>query len=416
MIMPTGKYYWWQGFKQYYRPDKKLIFIYEMLPNYNGKRLVDFINYEKTLTTNYFENINVSETFLNNVKQAAKSEIICSDLFRCIESKEELVTKGNIIFTKKATAKYISNTLASFLTTCTNSNLYKSYTITSECCNVLVQTGKQLTGCYCKQRWCTICNRIRTAKMINTYSEHLDNFTNPYFLTLTIENVNDEVFTEKNILKKTLKKMQQLWSKILTDLNRIKKQKKRFEPYILQGVKKLECTYNFEEHTYHPHYHFITENENIAFDILQRWLFWSKNFKFNVNHKGQDVRPLEGKKGYLELFKYFTKIVSKTNEIEVIELSNNNFKSKKKEAIVIPALDTIFNAMSGKRVYDSFGIDVKNTENDFDLFSVEVENLMYQNVNWSWKNDNWYNDYTGTPLAGIIDTDKINKLFTNVFN
>ena len=69
---------------------------------------------------------------------------------------------------KRARAKYISRALVLELTKL-DSPLKKSYWNTWHCSNILYQEGKKITTKYCNNRWCLVCNRIRTGKLIAGY-------------------------------------------------------------------------------------------------------------------------------------------------------------------------------------------------------------------------------------------------------
>jgi hypothetical protein len=74
---------------------------------------------------------------------------------------------------KRARAKFLSLPLAVDLAELRSPN-EKSYRNTIYCASVLVQTpdGK-LTGRFCSTRWCLVCNRVRTARLIYAYGPEL---------------------------------------------------------------------------------------------------------------------------------------------------------------------------------------------------------------------------------------------------
>ena len=123
------------------------------------------------------------------------------------------------------------------------SSLNKSYWQTFHCSKVILQEGKKITSRYCNQRWCLTCNRIRTAKMINGYSEPLSKFKEPQFVTLTIKNV-------KGV---NLKASIELMNDSLKD---IRKNLKKTYGKTLKGLRKYECTYNKKSNEFHPHFSF----------------------------------------------------------------------------------------------------------------------------------------------------------------
>jgi len=234
--------------------------------------------------------------------------------------------------TKKARSKYLSNGLAIRLCKIENSPLIKSYWNTWYCCSAMEQKDNKLTSRYCGNRWCQTCNRIRTAKMINGYSEAIESIRNPYFVTLTIPNEKGE----------------NLRFSILEMIRKIRAIKKRLlkQGLDITGIRKLECTYNKNRNDFHPHFHLLISGKVNSMILVNEWL---KEFP-TANRKGQDYRRADGK-AKKELFKYFTKIITKVGTKYSIELK---------------PLDIIFTAMRNCRVFQPMGLVKKQTE--FDRF------------------------------------------------
>ena len=296
---------------------------------------------------------------------------------------------------RKARAKFVSNAIAKNLASL-NSKLSSSYKNTYQhCCNELHQEGKKLTGHYCNGRWCINCNRIRTAKNINGYMAPLSELENKYFITLTIPNVKAED------LKDTLKTMIFRFKQIQEVM------RKRKTP--IKGVRKLECTYNKEMNNYHPHFHLIIDakhgidvtannrTQNVyAEEIIKIWL---KKFE-GADRAGQDQRPADDKT-IRELFKYFTKIIGKTGK----------GKDAKSE-IQIKALDTIFCAMEGLRVFQPMGIrKTKEMEEDIDKLQAEIfQDIQDRSESFHWIDQNWISLKTGEFLTFYEPSDNVLKL------
>lgn len=148
------------------------------------------------------------------------------------------------------------------------------------------------------------------------------------------------------------------------------------------GLRKLECTYHHQKYliyrqkggivqyqtdicgnkksdpyydTYHPHFHVLCNSLEFAEWLKATWLELCGD---KANEKAQDIREVydndtpkedrKGKKGLLEIFKYFTKLVSK---IEVPGSKDGRW------FIFADQLDNIFTAMVGRRVFQRFGKD-----------------------------------------------------------
>ena len=117
----------------------------------------------------------------------------------------------------------------------------------------------------------------------------------------------------------------------------------------LKGIRKLEVTYNPERNDFHPHYHIILNSrENAAF-LYRYWLKEYNSLYFSSvwgksAFKAQEFRKADDK-SVRELFKYFTKVISG--------------KRKGERMIYADAMDVMFNAVMGKRVFQNFGFKAK---------------------------------------------------------
>lgn len=235
-----------------------------------------------------------------------------------------------------------------------DSPLKKSYWYTYHCNRLILQEGYKMTTKYCGHRWCTLCNRIKMAKMINAYSIPLLEFPKMYFVTLTAPNV------EGNQLKEEINDMLKNWRGIYQYM---KKNKMK-----VQGVRKLECTYN--PHTgYNPHFHFIVNGEEAANMIVKQWL---KRYP-SASPNAQNIKPAnEG--GLIELFKYAVKGVHK-----------GKFYPE--------ALDTIYQAMRGRQTFRPIGIKKVVEENIDGIKSQKVTFAGYADNQWTWNNHlkDWHN-------------------------
>ena len=254
------------------------------------------------------------------------------------------------ILLSRAKYKDFSYCLALSLSNIQGSPLHKSYRNTAFCASVLMLEGKKETSHYCGNRWCVVCNRIRTAKLINSYVPQILFMKNPYFVTLTIPNVDGKY------LRAAFIGMNKGISKI------VGKHKKRYQRgqqgWKINGIKKLECTYSKHLDNFHPHFHFIVDGKEAAEALVSDWL---KIYPC-ADRKGQDIRKA-GLGSEKELFKYFAKIITR--------LENNTF------GVYVKSLDTIFCAMKGLQVFSNLG-DIKPVNE-------EIEEIQAQDL------DEYYN-------------------------
>jgi len=283
---------------------------------------------------------------------------------------------------KRAQAKAITLSLVNQLLKVRNSPLHESYKRSITCGSVLVQTGKTITTKYCNNRWCLVCNRIRTAKLINGYEKPLKELKDPWFVTLTIPNMSrvkltgaiDGMITELGRIRETMRKR-----KIITI-----------------GIRKIEVTYNQEKDNYHPHFHLIIEGEEVARQLHDLWL---ERYPA-ARAVGQDIR--EAKTGTeKELFKYFTKLISKSNG----------------KACFLPvAMDVIFRAMAGRRVFQPMGIRKEVAEDVDEIQSVEYSDIDPGDKYWNWSNEanDWVDQLTGELLTGFTPSPVLQEFLDQI--
>lgn len=306
-------------------------------------------------------------------------------------NKLEQLRKGQSLLgieqlNKRAKAKYSQDPLINALADL-KSPLAKRYSDTKFCSGVLIKKNDTLTSRYCRHRWCKICNRIRTGKLINGYADALNNMPDKFFVTLTIPNVDGAILRES--IKKMIKTI-----RLIQDKRR--KQKKP----LIQAVRKLECTYNVEKNNYHPHFHFILSNKQSGADLISEWL----KYYPEANIKAQDNREA---KDYLELFKYFTKLTS------------NAGKRYANGSVIIDewhypeALDLIFQSIQNIRIIQPMGgIKIVSDEID-ELQSEQLDETLNDPKKYDtfflWGDDNWFDPFTGELISSFRPTKNLSN-------
>ena len=269
---------------------------------------------------------------------------------------------------KRSSAKCLSDTFVYKLVDLV-SPLTKSYWQSYWCTRIVSQSGSNLKTRYCNQRWCLVCNRIRAAKLMGGYSLAIDQMVDPQFVTLTRPNVKGKR------LRLTIEDMQ---LKFVRSKDVVNYQCKE-NGLNLVGIRKVECTYNAERDDYHPHLHCIVDGKEQADLLVAQWL------KQNPKAKpyAQDVRPCNDP---IELFKYFTKMVSK----------DGHFYAKQ--------MDIVFRAMYRKRVFQPFGGIKKHSEDVEVKEQTECDWKLPQETLWEYKMagkfTDWYNEHA-EPLTNI---------------
>jgi hypothetical protein len=279
---------------------------------------------------------------------------------------------------KRAKAKFSQEPLNYALRNLPDSILKKKYLDTYFCGSVIQQEGNKITSRYCWHRWCKICNRIRTGKLINGYGDALEKLENKQFVTLTIPNVSGDKLNESILLMN--KKI-----RLIQDNRR--KQKKP----LIKGIRKLECTYNVEKNNFHPHFHFIVEGEQSANDLINEWLIYNQD----ANIKAQKVVPATDCK---ELFKYFTKLTSNAgkkfhNGTKIID-----------EWHYPEAIDIIFTSIIKLRIIQPMGgiklVKLKKEELISEIIDGETLEIKEKEL-YLWNGENWFSPYTGEMLSSF---------------
>lgn len=288
--------------------------------------------------------------------------------------------KDNNTLLKRARSKYLSFGLAINLKQNNpESPLEKSYYGSMLCSGIMRQEGKKLVTTYCKQRWCAVCNRIRTAKTISGYLPVIRALDEIYFVTLTKKTVLSPD------LKKSIDLMNSTWRKI-TDIARNKR-------FLFQGIRKAECTIR-PNGLYHYHFHVVISGKENAEWLVKNWL---KRLGNNADSKAQDCRKAD-EQSLKEIFKYFTKLTASNKQGE-------------RKLYDYRRMDVIFQAMRNRRVFQPFGGLRILSEEIEDINSQDFECLEDAEQVWKWYSEDWIND-CGECLTGYHPSDGFKKLFS----
>jgi hypothetical protein len=235
------------------------------------------------------------------------------------------------------------------------------------------QVGK-VTSHYCKNRWCIVCNRIRTAILINTYLPLIKQWNNKSFVTLTT-NLTKSCVGELE-LKETIQQYKKAFTRIWRRLKR--------KYGTTNAIRKIEITHSFRNNWYHPHFHVILEvksNEDVF--LRNEWL---KEFP-NADIGGNDIRIADDST-VKETFKYMTKMWKKIEKEDSTE-----------EIRVLPyapeVMHTIFKVMYNKRTIQVYGEKLKPIDEDFDtdIATVFLDDNFDEDSVWAWEQElrNWVN-------------------------
>lgn len=233
-----------------------------------------------------------------------------------------------------------------------NSTLVNSYKGSVLCAKSLYPNKYKgtLTSKYCRQRWCPLCQSIRVATLISGYSSALSAMTDPQFVTLTAPTVTAEELPQR------IKDFGKIWISI--------KNQRFWKENKPNGIRKAECTLR-PNGMYHYHFHVIIDGKGNAEWLVKQWLKRTAG----AEKQAQDIRPVR-KGEYIEIFKYFTKLLTKD--------------STGKRSIDFVRLNIVLEALSGKRVYQPFGKikAISEDEEDYELLArLDEEDRMKI---WDW--------------------------------
>jgi len=277
------------------------------------------------------------------------------------------LSKNSTILRRKAYAKY--KTVESVLDLIDLHSEFESrYWDTFHCCETIEVQGQYITGHYCGNRWCRVCGRILTAKLIQAYKPALSNFQNPWFVTLTIVNVTESE------LAPAIKKMVQTFNKINHNF-------RHRRPYRIFGIRKIEVEPSEHKGEYHPHFHVILESECVAQALIQEWL---------LSYPTADIRGQDATKcdpgSLAEFFKYTTKPVVKTKSGDPEKKNHTAYQ-----------LDVIYRSLDKKRIFQPIGIKKAppGTEEIEGIRAQRIPDLKFLQLKeceiWTWKQE--YKDW-----------------------
>ena len=304
-------------------------------------------------------------------------------------SKNESCANGSLDtlaqLRKRARSKYaqlpIILALVDSATTSGDNTMVESYWNSYHCASRLEQNGQKLTGKYCNNRWCLVCSRIRTAKLINKYKPYFKTLQEPQFVTLTAPTITALELSER------LYQMGKQFKQIKDNL------RKMGTPLI--GVRKLEVEFNPNTNKYHPHYHIIIEGKYEAECLVNLWLKKNPNAKLEAqNIQDADANSLT------ELFKYTTKLCSKD-----------------RRTMNADALNIIFRELRGMKTFQSigdFGKGEKDNDDNINPRQVSTYNELTQNNQfWHWRKHDWKNN-KGENLSGYEPSEAIEQFRNNI--
>jgi len=289
----------------------------------------------------------------------------------------------------KAIRKFkTSSKILSIVDTLKDEQATKTYWKSYHCNSVLLQDNHTFKGSLCRKRFCTECNRIKTAELTNGYKQPMLELGKLYFITLTTPNVKGSE------LKKEIQKMIKAFQLIKNNI------RKTYEIKI-NGIRKIEITYNQESNTYHPHFHLIQDNLK-ASNLIQS--LWIKQFP-KASIKAQDIREINStdESAFIELFKYATKETNSKGAIYSGEV-----------------LHTIYSSIQGIRIYQTYGSikkvkqpkEAKLTDIELDFIEPKQDIWIFEHEQKDWINAEYIPLVNTLEIERTLQTKKLISLKT----
>lgn len=252
----------------------------------------------------------------------------------------------------------------------------KKYWETWNCGRHMLQNNDKFHRKLCRRRWCTTCSRIRTAEYMNGYGHLLEDFEQPTYVVLTMQNCKG-------------RELKSMYEKIVEVLRKARRNYTKATKEKPSGIWTFECTYNEETDTYHPHVNVVFDTYNAAKYTLDYWMqYWMKRGRNKVNRKAQSIQDLtRDEKALKEVFKYVTK-----------HMTDSDNKPE--------AQDHIFRTIHGKRIVQPFGklrkVKIEKPEEITD--TVEGENRIEV---WEFQDDTGH--YENARYETLVSDDEVNE-------
>lgn len=257
------------------------------------------------------------------------------------------------------------------------------------CQSKVYTSNGRMYGSYCKNRFCYLCCSIRKASIINSYLPVVSKWPEPYFVTLTLKAV------PAYRLNQIMKKMNQGIKRIIA---KYRKRNLKNKGIKLIGIRSLECNFNEITKEYNPHFHIIVYNKEVGDILKMEWLkLWTRRWTY---HKAQLVEKVFNNiTALIEVVKYGSKIFTDP-ELRKKQKSIGNTK------IYAAALNVIFTAMKGMRIFDRFGFNLPagkahNSPGAFVVEDFKEWNYDISTFNWVDNEGNRLTDFQ--PEAKLLD-------------
>jgi hypothetical protein len=231
--------------------------------------------------------------------------------------------------------------------------------------------------------------------ILNDYLPVIKNWPDAHFTTLTIRSI------PASRLPRLINKMNEGFQRIK---DRHRKRGQRGNGVQFVGIKSLECNFNPEKKTYNPHFHIIFKTKEMADTFKNEWLkLWTERWAMSYAQK--TTRIYNSEKALIETVKYGSKIFT---EPDLKKKAQNNSANK---ILYVAALDTIFMAMKGHRIFERFGFNLPKKQKTKGVNLTILEN--YKEWLFNIQKSDWENPESEELLTGYITPFELDTLLNN---
>lgn len=369
---------------------------------------------------------------------------------------------------RRAKAKYITYALASKLMAL-DSPLKESYARTLSCSRTIIQRGNKLSSHYCGCRWCVVCNRIRTGKLINKYAALSEWLNDSQMVTLTVRNIYAD---SPEALIQATKRMQR---RMFVHFRRVQEALRK-QGVKLKGIRNFECIPTQCGTGTRPHIHWQIDGTIELATVVKLWekfklpkfiltgqlaalacgecslaalkgeliiQIWLKEMQGHAERQGQDCQPCRPGTEK-ELFKYTTKLLVKSKiggrQVPFKTLDCIYQATQGVRTIAVTGFTTRMPRADYKYIKDkdkraaAYALYVQRTD-EFILYK-NLTNCLNEDINdnlhaadiaiekpdrlpidavYIWRANNWFYPYDNTPLCNF-KPDKAVRRLIGVFN
>ena len=262
------------------------------------------------------------------------------------------------------------------------------------CLSEVIYINGRIYGKLCKNRFCTTCNGIRKANLINQYYPILKNWLDPQFLTLTTKSVTADELENLIIEQKAF---------FIRIIDKYEKRYKTGKTPKIICLRTHESNFNPLKNWYNPHFHIITPDLKTARLLKKEWLkaFGDKRTK---PYAQKIIKIKDMEHHLIETIKYGTKVFTDPDAKKGIRGKNYKLYAR--------AYYTIIKAFEGKKIIANFGFKLPKGTRKKE--KTETTYSSASTLHYLPKVNDWINKETGSMLTRFSPDEELKTLIAEV--